>query len=75
MSLPGGGAASPEPNRGGRSLCRLADPVMSLIELGEMLEEMDVVPHLVSRQDVAEAFKAASQVCPLSSHSKRNKTF
>lgn len=34
---------------------------MSLIELTEMLEEMDVVPHLASRQDVAEAFKAALQ--------------
>ena len=55
-------SASPEPNRGGRSLCRLADPVMSLIELEEMLEEMDVVPHLVSRQDVFEAFKVALQV-------------
>ena len=47
-----------EPYRGGRCLCRLADPVMSLIELREMLEDMDVVPHLVTRQDVVEAFKA-----------------
>ena len=51
-----------EPNRGGRSLCRLADPVMSLIELSEMLEEMEVVPHLVTRQDVVEVFRAVMQV-------------
>lgn len=51
-----------EPNRGGRSLCRLADPVMSLIELSEMLEEIDVVPHLVTRQDVVEIFRAVMQV-------------
>ena len=35
---------------------------MSLIELSEMLEEMEVVPHLVTRQDVVEIFKAVMQV-------------
>ena len=53
--------AGAEPYRGGRCLCRLADPVMGLIEFREMLEEMDVVPHLVTRQDAVQAFRAVLQ--------------
>ncbi len=50
------------PVRGGRALNRALDPVMSLMELCDLLEEMDVVPHRVTRQDVSEAFKAACAV-------------
>jgi hypothetical protein len=35
---------------------------MSVVELCEMLEELDVVPHHLSRQDVTEAFRAAVKV-------------
>ncbi|GAX75917.1 hypothetical protein CEUSTIGMA_g3360.t1 [Chlamydomonas eustigma] len=50
------------PPRGGRSLNRALDPVISMTEMCEMLEELDVVPHHLSRQDVVDAFKAALKV-------------
>lgn len=45
------------PPRGG--LNRAPDPVISLQELTEMFEEIDVVPSMVTRHDVSEAFRAA----------------
>lgn len=43
----------------GRILNRSLDPVMSAAELLDMLEELEVVPQLVSRADVTAAFRAA----------------
>ncbi|KAG1662466.1 hypothetical protein FOA52_009674 [Chlamydomonas sp. UWO 241] len=50
------------PPHGGRALNRAPDPVMSLLELTEMLEEMEMVPHRVSRQDVTEVFRAVARI-------------
>lgn len=61
---PAGGAAWNEglPPLGGHSLNRAPDPVMSAPELTAMLEELGFVPQCVSRQDVAEVFRAVMQV-------------
>ncbi|GFR47599.1 hypothetical protein Agub_g9334 [Astrephomene gubernaculifera] len=45
----------------GRRLNSSLDPVMSLSEVTELLEDLEVVPHLASRTDVSQLFHAARQ--------------